>query len=213
MEKILGPEFSDFIRSLHERHGVQFHLEDTLARIEADRVVLASGAAIAADLVVVGIGVKPRTALAEQAGITVDNGVLVSDRLETSEPGIFAAGDIARWPGARTGDRIRVEHWVVAQRQGQLAALNMLGFDERYTVPPFFWSRHYDVSIHYVGHGAGWDSVEVDGSIEGRDCLVRYRRRGRVLAVASIGRDAEILRCEAAMKRESEREPTGCVTA
>jgi apoptosis-inducing factor 3 len=210
MEKVLGAEFGDFIRSLHEAHGVRFYLQDTAARIEETRVILASGAVLETDLVIAGIGVRPRTELAEQAGIKVENGVLVDDRLETNVPGIFTAGDIARWPDARSGEAIRDEHWVVAQRQGQTAALNMLGFDEPFTAPPFFWSRHYDVSVHYVGHAAQWDAVEVEGSIGGRDCLVRYLRRGRVLAVASIGRDAETLRCEVAMESLGEREPAEC---
>jgi NADPH-dependent 2,4-dienoyl-CoA reductase/sulfur reductase-like enzyme/nitrite reductase/ring-hydroxylating ferredoxin subunit len=204
MEKILGRAFGSFIRALHEEHGVRFHLQNTAARIEEDHVVLADGDTLEADLVVAGIGVRPRTQLAEQAGLKVDNGVLVDGRLETSVPGIFAAGDIARWPDAHSGETARVEHWVVAERQGQTAALNMLGSDERFAAPPFFWSRHYDISIQYVGHAAGWDAVEVDGSIEGRNGLVRYLRGGRVLAVASIGRDAETLRCEAAMGPEEQ---------
>jgi NADPH-dependent 2,4-dienoyl-CoA reductase/sulfur reductase-like enzyme/nitrite reductase/ring-hydroxylating ferredoxin subunit len=201
MEKILGREFGAFIRSLHERHGVSFHLQNTAARIEEDHVVLADGGRLDADLVVAGIGVRPRTRLAEQAGLKVDNGVLVDGRLETSVPGIFAAGDIARWPDAQSGGMVRVEHWVVAQRQGQTAALNMLGFNECYAAPPFFWSRHYDTSIQYVGHAAEWDSVEAEGSIKDGNGLVRYLRGGRVLAVASVGRDTETLRCEAAMER------------
>jgi NADPH-dependent 2,4-dienoyl-CoA reductase/sulfur reductase-like enzyme/nitrite reductase/ring-hydroxylating ferredoxin subunit len=204
MERILGPELGDFIRKLHEQHGVHFHLQNRAALIEGAQVMLESGTKLHADFVVAGIGVRPRTGLAEPAGIRVDRGVLVNERLETSVTGIFAAGDIARWPDARTGERIRVEHWVVAQRQGQTAARNMLGFNERFSIPPFFWSRHYDVSIQYVGHASAWDAIEVDGTIEGQDCLVRYLRNGEVTAVASIGRDAETLRYEAAMEKDCE---------
>jgi apoptosis-inducing factor 3 len=156
--------------------------------------------------VVVGIGVRPRTDLAERSELAVDRGVLVDERLETGAPGIFAAGDIARWPDARTGESLRVEHWVVAQRQGQTAAANMLGGSEPFAAVPFFWSRHYDTSIQYVGHAAAWDAIVVEGSVAARDCLVRYVSGGRTVAAASVGREAESLRWEALMESAGERE-------
>ncbi len=201
MERVLGPEMGDFVRSLHEEHGVVFHLGDTVTKIEGSRATLKSGSVIEADLVVVGVGVKPRLSLAEKAGLVTDRGVTVNAYLETSAPGVYAAGDIARWPDPHSQENIRVEHWVVAQRQGQAVARNMLGHRKPFDDVPFFWSQHYDVPINYVGHAEKWDEIRVEGSIAGRDCLVRYKRGGRVLAVASIYRDLASLQAELAMER------------
>ncbi|MBR0710173.1 FAD-dependent oxidoreductase [Bradyrhizobium liaoningense] len=201
MQKVLGPEMGDFIRALHEENGVNFHLEDTVERLDGTRATLKSGAVIETDLVVVGIGVKPRLALAEQAGLAADRGVSVTEYLETSVAGIFAAGDIARWPDPHSRHTIRVEHWVVAERQGQTAARNMLGRRERFDAVPFFWSQHYDVPINYVGHAESFDEVAIDGSISGKDCLLKYRKGGHVLAVASIYRDLDNLKAELEMER------------
>ncbi|HVY13696.1 MAG TPA: FAD-dependent oxidoreductase [Rhodopila sp.] len=201
MERVLGPDMGDFVRALHEEHGVRFHLGETLTAIDGRRAVLKGGGVLDADLVVVGIGVRPRLALAEQAGLTIDRGVAVSASLETSVPGVYAAGDIARWPDRYSKENIRVEHWVVAQRQGQAAARNMLGGQEVFDAVPFFWSQHYDVPINYVGHAEGWDEIAVDGDIKGKDCLLRYKKNGRVLAVASIFRDLDNLKAELAMER------------
>ena len=203
MERILGAEMGNFVRDLHEEHGVIFHLGETLAAINGKRAVLKSGSVLEADLIVVGIGVRPRLTLAEQAGLKLDRGVAVNAYLETSVPGIYAAGDIARWPDRHSGDNIRVEHWVVAERQGQTAARNMLGRQEVFDAVPFFWSQHYDVPINYVGHAETWDEIAIDGDIKGRDCLVRYKSKGRVLAVASIYRDLESLKAELAMEQSA----------
>ena len=200
MEKVLGAQLGDFVRGLHEEHGVVFHLGQTASAIDGRNVQLTGGSILEADLVVVGIGVRPRLRLAEQAGMAIERGVLVSEYLETSVPGVFAAGDIGRWPDPHTGERIRVEHWVVAERQGQTAALNMLGRREKFAAVPFFWSQHYDVPINYVGHAEQWDELSIDGDVAAKDCLVRFDQGGRTLAVASIFRDVANLQAEVAME-------------
>jgi apoptosis-inducing factor 3 len=200
LERVLGAEYGDMIRALHEEHGVVFHLEEGVTAIAEREVMLKSGGKLAADLVVAGVGVRPRLQLAESAGLKMDRGVVVDEYLETSIPGIFAAGDIARWPDPHSGDNLRIEHWVVAERQGQAVARNMLGRRERFAEVPFFWSQHYDVPINYVGHAEKWDDLQIEGDIKARDCLVRYRRGGKVLAVASVYRDLENLKAELTME-------------
>ena len=203
MERILGPQMGDFVRSVHAEHGVVFHLENTASAIDGKQVTLKDDTTLPADLVVVGVGVRPRTGLAERVGLAVDRGVVVNACLETSVPAILAAGDIARWPDPHSGESIRVEHWVVAERQGQTAALNMLGHREAFTAVPFFWSQHYDIPINYVGHAEKWDELAIDGDIAGKDCVLRFKRGGRVVAVASIFRDLESLQAELAMERDA----------
>jgi len=202
MEKILGPELGSFVRNLHESHGVTFHLERTVRRVDVNRVTLSDGSTIEADFLVLGVGVKPSIALAEAAGLAMDRGIAVNEYLETSAKGVFAAGDIARWPDPRSGQGIRVEHWVVAERQGQTAAKNMLGQNRRFDFVPFFWSQHYDIPINYVGHVEKWDSIVVDGDVDNKDCTVSFNQNGRRMAVVTIFRDLESLKVEAEMEQE-----------
>ena len=203
LARILGREYSDFIREIHEEHGVVFHLEETPTSIDRRDVKLSSGRALPADFVVVGVGVLPRIQLAQRAGLNIDQGVVVNKYLQTSAPEIFAAGDIVRWPNPHTGGRQRIEHWVVAQRQGQTVARNMLGQRRPFSDVPFFWSQHYDVPINYVGHAEKWDELQIEGSIPARDCLMRYRQNGKTLALASIFRDLENLKGEVAIERDN----------
>jgi apoptosis-inducing factor 3 len=193
LARVLGDHLGHFVREFHEGHGVRFHLGRKPQRIERDAVVLDDDTRLAADLVVMGVGVRPRLQLAEQAGLALDRGVTVNEYFETSVPGIYAAGDIARWPDLHSGERIRVEHWVVAQRQGQAAARNILGAAEPYGQVPFFWSAHYDVSVNYVGHAERWDRVEVAGEAGKHDVAVRLIQNGETKALATIFRDQESL--------------------
>jgi NADPH-dependent 2,4-dienoyl-CoA reductase/sulfur reductase-like enzyme len=203
LERVMGAEVGRFVRELHESQGVVFHLGRTVGRVDGSRVTLSDGTTLAADFVVVGVGVRPSLALAERAGLAIDRGIQVDTYLQTGAPGVYAAGDVARWPDPHSGDSVRVEHWVVAERQGQAAARNILGHRERYDAVPFFWSQHYDTVINYVGHAEKWDAVEIDGTLAARDCAVTYKRGDRTLAVATVSRDLSSLRAERAMELAS----------
>lgn len=198
LQNVLGSELGNFIRSLHEAHGVTFHTETSLTTIEPESVTLSNGDKLTADLVILGVGVRPRTTLAESAGLNVDKGILVDEYLQTNVPGIYAAGDVARWRDKASGQALRIEHWVVAERQGQVVAENLLGANKKFQDVPFFWSVHYDLTINYAGHAQSWDAIEIDGDIAARDCLVRYQKNGVTIAVAGIGRDKQILEFAAA---------------
>jgi 3-phenylpropionate/trans-cinnamate dioxygenase ferredoxin reductase subunit len=152
-------------------------------------------------MVVLGVGVSPRTKLAQDAGLEVDNGIIVDEALRTSAPDIYAAGDVARYPDAISGERVRMEHWVLAERQGQAVARAMLGIGHGFRDVPFFWSQHYDATISYVGHASTWNRVEIRGDLAGQDACAIYRQDDRVIAVATIGRDRVSLAVESALER------------
>jgi len=186
-ERVLGTELGGFVKKLHEDHGVRFHLGTVAAGFDSSSVTLANGDEVHADFVLIGVGVTPRSELAEAAGLAVENGVHVDEHLETSCPGIFAAGDIAAYP-AKDG-RARIEHWTVAERQGQIAAANILGLNQAFDSAPFFWTEQYGVSIRYVGHAADWDDVRTEGELGTGGSVLRYYRGGKHLATASINCD------------------------
>ena len=212
LEHSMGEELGRFIQSMHESHGVHFHFGATLREIHPHSVEFQDGRRLAADLVVLGVGVRPRTALAQKADLEVDDGIVVNSLLRTSAPNIWAAGDVARYPELHLGATVRIEHWAVAQRQGQAVAADMLGLGIAFSAVPFFWSRHYDVSINYVGHASRESSIEVIGDLQKRDATVIYRhaghtpssRRGRITAVATVGRDLQSLAVEAAFERNDD---------
>ncbi len=204
LENVLGPAVSAFVQRLHQEHGVTFHLGGSATRITPEGVTLWNGATLPADVVVAGIGVRPSLALAESAGLAANRGVRVNERLQTSAPGIWAAGDIARYPEPFTARPVRIEHWVHAQRQGRTAARNMLGRDEAFTEVPFFWSQHYDVPVNYVGHAERFDGVQVKGDLMKRDAVVAYREAGRIAAVVTVGRDGDNLAAERAFAKNDQ---------
>jgi len=212
LEHVMGEEMGRFIQSLHESHGVRFHFGANLGEILPHAIELQDGRRLAADLVVIGVGVRPRTSLAQKADLEIDDGIVVNSLLRTSAPNIWAAGDVARYPELHLGTTVRIEHWAVAQRQGQAVAADMLGLGTAFSAVPFFWSRHYDVSINHVGHASRESSIEVIGNLQKRDATVIFRhaghtpssKHGRITAVATVGRDQQSLAVEAALERNDD---------
>ncbi|MGN6058157.1 MAG: FAD-dependent oxidoreductase [Sphingomicrobium sp.] len=195
-ERTLGPELGTFLKGLHEENGVRFHLGRGAASFDGSSVHLSNGEQVPADFVLVGIGVRPRLALAEAAGLNVADGVVVDSFLETSAPGIYAAGDIAAYPDPIGGGRARIEHWVVAERQGEIAAANMLGMRRKFDSAPFFWTEQYGLSVRYVGHVSQPDEITVEGDLGKQDAILRYYEGGRARAAASVNRDRQSLEAE-----------------
>jgi 3-phenylpropionate/trans-cinnamate dioxygenase ferredoxin reductase subunit len=199
-ERTLGADLGRMLEAEHERHGVEFRLGRMLKEIRQSDVVLDDDSVMPADLVLLGVGVRPLLELAQTAGLAEKNGVPVNRYLETRTAGIFAAGDIALHPDPRTDEQVRIEHWVVAQRQGQTAARNILGRQEPFDSVPFFWTNQYGLTVSYTGHAESWDDMRVTGDVAARDCTVRYSRNGSLLAVATVNRDRANLEAELALE-------------
>ncbi|KST63851.1 FAD-dependent oxidoreductase [Mastigocoleus testarum] len=194
--KILGEEIGDMFRQLHEQHGVGFHMNTKVKEIEGntkvEAVILENGEHLKADIVIVGIGVEPVTDFLE--GIELepeDRSIPVNEYLQATE-GIYAAGDVARFPEANSGEMTRIEHWRLAAQHGRIAARNMLGQQIKFASVPFFWTGQFDVKLRYTGHAQDWDEIIFQGEIEEQKFLAFYVKNNQILAVAGCGRDKDI---------------------
>ena len=197
----LGAELGGHMQRLHERHGVVFHMGQAATRIDAERVVLEDGNTIPCDMVVLGVGVRPAVDVAQSAGLEVNDGIVVNQYLQTSAPGIYAAGDNCRWPDPYSKSMVRIEHWVLAQRLGQIAAHNILGDPTPVDPVPFFWTTQYDTTICYVGHAPTWDRISEHGKWRSGQGMLAYWQGSRVAAVACLGFQPAMLQCELSMER------------
>ncbi|MEA2429960.1 MAG: 3-phenylpropionate/trans-cinnamate dioxygenase ferredoxin reductase component [Thermoleophilaceae bacterium] len=191
LERVLGREVGEIYAGVHRDHGVDLHLGATLEAFEGagrvERVKLAGGVAVDCDFVVVGIGVTPRTELAERAGLEVGDGILVSKRLETSVSGVFAAGDVANAFHPFYGRKLRVEHWANALNQPATAARAMLGKEgESYERLPYFFSDQYDVGMEYVGYATEWDEVVLRGDPSAPEFVAFWLKGGAVVAGMNV---------------------------
>jgi 3-phenylpropionate/trans-cinnamate dioxygenase ferredoxin reductase component len=190
LQRVLGDEIGEVFRALHADNGVKLRLGTGVTELRGtdtvDEVVLADGAVEVADVVVVGIGVTPRVHLAAAAGLTLDNGVAVDDQLQSSAPGVYAAGDVASAWHPHYRRRLRIEHWANALNQGLTAGANAAGGREPYTRLPYFFSDQYDLGLEYVGHGDPGDAVVVRGSLTDREFIAFWHRGGVVTAAMSV---------------------------
>ncbi|MFH6785308.1 MULTISPECIES: apoptosis inducing factor family protein [Methylobacterium] len=208
LKKILGEAVGRFVQGLHEEKGVTFRLGREVTGFDGSALTLDDGSRIEADLVVLGTGVAPRIDLAEGAGLALagkdeGGGIAVDGTLRASAPGIYAIGDVAAYPDPRSGRRLRVEHWVHAQRQGQHVARALLGEAAPFSETPFFWSGHYGTSLRYVGHAGSAEDPRIEGDVAKGDFAVIYREAGRDAALATCKRDKHSLETEAAWDREA----------
>lgn len=197
--KAVGVHVGSYLKKLHEKHGVKFHLGHEVKEIRDRSVLLDNGRSIDCDFVIIAVGINLNTSLAERAGCRVDDGICVNEYLETTAPDIYAAGDVARWPDPRCKKAIRVEHWEVAERQGQVAALNMMGKKIKFEEVPFFWTRQYDLKIGFVGYSDCYDRMDVLGDLENNNFAVAYYEDQRIAALLTANRDQESLLVEQAL--------------
>jgi NADPH-dependent 2,4-dienoyl-CoA reductase/sulfur reductase-like enzyme len=202
LQHVVGPELGAYLKALHESHGIKFQTERQVVEISAMGVVYDNGVSERADVVLVAVGIIPNQEIAKAAGLRCGNGIEVNSYLETSVPSVFAAGDVASWPYPQTGERLRSEHWVAAQRQGQTAAMNMLGEKIPYRDVPFFWSHQFDFAFNYVGHAKKWTRTELKGSLAHRNFVQGYFEGEKLVAVATVGRDLQNLQVEACFEKD-----------
>jgi 3-phenylpropionate/trans-cinnamate dioxygenase ferredoxin reductase subunit len=190
LARVLGERLGRHFGDLHLQHGVDLRTNVRVLGIEGDggRVsgVRTDAGVVGADLVLVAVGVTPNTELAQVAGLEVENGVVVDAQLRSSDPAVLAAGDVANAAHAVLGGRLRVEHWDNAIRQGRLAALSVLGRDDRYDWQPYFYTDQYDLGMEYVGHADPDDDVVLRGDPEGGEFLAFWTRQGRVTAAMNV---------------------------
>jgi NADPH-dependent 2,4-dienoyl-CoA reductase/sulfur reductase-like enzyme len=207
-EKTLGGVIGALFQQIHEDNGVRFRLGEKVARItghgKVEAVELESGEKVDADMVVVGVGVKPATDFLKGVELSDDGGVVVDEHLRAAD-GLYAAGDIANFP-SMTGERQRIEHWRTALQQGRIAALNMAGRTISYDSVPFFWTRQFDAALLYVGHVTNWDEIILQGDVSTQNFLAFYVKGNRVQAVAGMNRDRELAVVEGLMRED--RMPT-----
>jgi 3-phenylpropionate/trans-cinnamate dioxygenase ferredoxin reductase component len=190
LHRVLGDEIGTVFGRLHADHGVHLRLGTGVAELRGaktvEEVVLDDGRVEAADVVVVGVGVVPRTELADGAGLRVDNGIVVDEHLATGVPGLFAAGDVASAWHPHYGRHLRVEHWANARNQGTTAGRNAAGGSDSYTRLPYFFSDQYDLGLEYVGHGDAHDEVVVRGDRAAREFIAFWHRDGVVTAAMNV---------------------------
>jgi len=198
LANIFGEQIGNRIKRTHEESGVIFHLGQTVKEFTGQQrvseVVLADGSRLKADLVIIGVGIKPAVDFLEGSGLVKDGAVPVNGRLESSAQGIFAAGDIALVPDGRSGKPRRIEHWVEAGRQGMHAARCMLGSKEEYREVPFFWSKQYGSSLRYIGYAPAFDQVVFRGSVTDKFFLAGFYLNDNLVAAASVGKARELIR-------------------
>jgi 3-phenylpropionate/trans-cinnamate dioxygenase ferredoxin reductase subunit len=196
LDRVLGEEVGRVLEGVHRDHGVEMTFDDQVTAFEGNgrvrAVTTANGLRLDCDFVVLGLGVEPVTDLLDGSGIDVDDGVLVDEYCRSSVDGVFAAGDVARHFHPVFGERIRIEHWDNARRQGRTAALNMLGRSTPYDEVHWFWSDQYEHTIQYAGYHRGWDDLVIRGSIESRSFAAFYLSAGRVRAVVSVDRPSDV---------------------
>ena len=209
--RVLGERVGRFVQALHEDGGVRFALgmktDKLIGNGRIERVVLDDGTELDADLVVIGIGVRPATDFVEGLKLNDDGGIPVDARLQAAD-GVYAAGDVAAFPYGPSGERVRIEHWRLAAQHGRIAGTNAAGGDARYTSIPCFWTAQFGTNFRYVGHASDWDDVIYDGDVASGEFIAYYVQNGRVQAACGVGRDREMAALEALMRRDAVPTPT-----